>query len=54
MENYPAEEWVCFTVVPNASTSSLAHDARLFMKGDMEFVVFLVLPVKITLTSYEK
>jgi len=24
-KNHPAEEWVCFAVVPNASTSSLAH-----------------------------
>ena len=24
-KNHPAEEWVCIAVVPNASTSSLAH-----------------------------
>jgi hypothetical protein len=28
-QNYSAEEWVCFAVVPNASTSSLAHALAL-------------------------
>jgi len=28
-KNHPAEEWVCIAVVPNASTSSLAHALAL-------------------------